>query len=186
MLRSLPSELRATAVLVERAMLRTWDASSGARRPLADVPRLPWLRFQRSRARLLEMAAAHTSPGGCLVYATCTIRVRENQNVVRRFLAAHADFFPGACTPSRGANHRRGRAVDVAAPRRDRPVSTRQSFDGALETEKRRTGSLAQPRFVAKATSHGEHRRLEGKSPYAGGSRGVEGPSAGSARRESA
>ncbi len=106
-LRSLPSELRATAVLV--------DAPCSALGTLRRGPDVRWrmspdslAAFPALQGALLEMAAAHTSPGGCLVYATCTIRVRENQNVVRRFLAAHADFFrepaplPAALTTGEG------------------------------------------------------------------------------------
>jgi 16S rRNA (cytosine967-C5)-methyltransferase len=90
-LRSLPSELRATAVLV--------DAPCSA---LGTLRRGPDARWRMSRdslsafpvlqGNLLEVAAAHTSPGGRLVYATCTIRARENQDVVQRFLAAHPEF----------------------------------------------------------------------------------------------
>lgn len=54
---------------------------------------------------LLETAALHVRPGGCLVYATCTISREENEEVVEAFLRAHpewrvaappADFPPAA------------------------------------------------------------------------------------------
>jgi 16S rRNA (cytosine967-C5)-methyltransferase len=37
--------------------------------------------------RILHNAAAYVKPGGALVYCTCTLCVRENQEVVSQFLA---------------------------------------------------------------------------------------------------
>ena len=47
--------------------------------------------IQRS---ILEHAAICVRPGGRLLYATCTIRSEENEDVVRRFLAEHDGFLP--------------------------------------------------------------------------------------------
>ena len=44
--------------------------------------------------RILEAQATHLRPGGVLVYATCTILKRENEDVVTAFLADHPDFSP--------------------------------------------------------------------------------------------
>lgn len=41
---------------------------------------------------LLDQFSAHVRPGGRLVYATCSLSQEENQQVVARFLATHADF----------------------------------------------------------------------------------------------
>jgi 16S rRNA (cytosine967-C5)-methyltransferase len=41
---------------------------------------------------ILERAAAHVRAGGRLVYATCTFRQEENEDVARAFEAAHPDF----------------------------------------------------------------------------------------------
>lgn len=41
---------------------------------------------------LLESAAAALKPGGALVYSTCTIHPRENQELVEAFVAAHPEF----------------------------------------------------------------------------------------------
>jgi 16S rRNA (cytosine967-C5)-methyltransferase len=42
--------------------------------------------------RILAAGAAALRPGGALVYATCTISPRENEQVVQRFLQAHTGF----------------------------------------------------------------------------------------------
>ena len=42
--------------------------------------------------RLLEAAAGYLKPGGFLCYTTCTVTHEENEDNVRRFLAAHPDF----------------------------------------------------------------------------------------------
>ena len=90
-LRALPQELRVMRVLV--------DAPCSALGTLRRGPDVRWRMspeslgaFPALQNELLDVAAAHTAPGGCLVYATCTIRARENEGVVRRFLAAHSEF----------------------------------------------------------------------------------------------
>lgn len=42
--------------------------------------------------RILSAGGAALKPGGALVYATCTISPRENEQVVEAFLASHAQF----------------------------------------------------------------------------------------------
>ncbi len=49
-------------------------------------------RLARLQGRLLEAAACQVRPGGILVYATCTLEPEENEDVVRSFLASHAEF----------------------------------------------------------------------------------------------
>lgn len=53
----------------------------------ADVAELNAL-----QARLLANAADAVMPGGTLVYATCSMFKRENQDLVGQFLAQHPDF----------------------------------------------------------------------------------------------
>lgn len=52
--------------------------------PLAGLPAV--------QGRILEAQAAHLRSGGVLVYSTCTILRRENEDVVTAFLAAHPEF----------------------------------------------------------------------------------------------
>ncbi len=44
------------------------------------------------QAAILARAAQAVAPGGRLLYATCTLRRRENEDQVEEFLAAHGDF----------------------------------------------------------------------------------------------
>lgn len=54
--------------------------------PLSGLPAV--------QRRILEAQATHVRPGGVLVYSTCTVLPRENEDVVRGFLAAHPEFSP--------------------------------------------------------------------------------------------
>jgi 16S rRNA (cytosine967-C5)-methyltransferase len=49
-------------------------------------------RLAHTQAAILEAGAAALRPGGTLVYSTCTLSPRENEEVVGAFLARHADF----------------------------------------------------------------------------------------------
>ncbi|MDO5141987.1 MAG: 16S rRNA (cytosine(967)-C(5))-methyltransferase RsmB [Eubacteriales bacterium] len=46
------------------------------------------------QARILQNCAQYVRPGGTLVYSTCTIIRRENEDVVRAFLAENTAFHP--------------------------------------------------------------------------------------------
>jgi len=56
----------------------------------AQPERIPEL--AELQLKLLTAGAAALKPGGALVYSTCTISPRENEQVVERFLGAHGDF----------------------------------------------------------------------------------------------
>lgn len=76
---------------------------------LGVLPRKPDLRWRQSengiaelcklQSQLLDAAASKLAPGGVLVYSTCTIGRQENQDVIRAFLARHADFALDDLTP---------------------------------------------------------------------------------------
>lgn len=46
----------------------------------------------KTQKRLLDVCSQYVKPGGTLVYATCTISKRENEDRVRAFLATHEMF----------------------------------------------------------------------------------------------
>lgn len=56
-------------------------------KPLDGLGRLPQV-----QGRILENAARYVRPGGVLLYSTCTILPRENQEVTEAFFARHRDF----------------------------------------------------------------------------------------------
>ena len=60
---------------------------------LGELEQLPAL--QRT---ILERAGEYVKPGGVLLYSTCTILRRENEEVVRWFLGNHPEFLP-ECLP---------------------------------------------------------------------------------------
>jgi 16S rRNA (cytosine967-C5)-methyltransferase len=70
---------------------------------LGVIRRQPDIRWQRSpqdfdgyqekQRVLLGTAAGLVAPGGVLVYATCSIDPRENEEVIGAFLHAHPEFF---------------------------------------------------------------------------------------------
>ena len=41
---------------------------------------------------ILAVVAEYVKPGGRLVYSTCTVLKRENENVANAFLARHPEF----------------------------------------------------------------------------------------------
>lgn len=67
-----------TGVMAKRADLR-WRRTPG------DVAAAAALQLQ-----LLTSCSALVSPGGCLVYSTCSLEPEENEGVVDAFLASHA------------------------------------------------------------------------------------------------
>jgi 16S rRNA (cytosine967-C5)-methyltransferase len=69
---------------------------------LGTLRRNPDLKYRQSAAGLVELnakqrailaaAAALVKPGGRLVYGTCSFLTEENEDIVKEFLASHADF----------------------------------------------------------------------------------------------
>lgn len=56
---------------------------------LEEISALPELQLS-----ILDNLAAYVKPGGILLYSTCTILKRENEDVAKRFLAHHPEFSP--------------------------------------------------------------------------------------------
>ena len=67
---------------------------------LDDLSRLP--QIQR---RILENVCRYVKPGGVLLYSTCTILPRENEEVVRNFLSGHCEFSAEAFDVPEGLEH---------------------------------------------------------------------------------
>jgi 16S rRNA (cytosine967-C5)-methyltransferase len=65
------------------------------------------------QGQLLDARAALVMPGGRLVYSTCTLLQKENEDVVSRFLAGHPEF---SLQSSAEILTRWGIAVDRSSP----------------------------------------------------------------------
>ena len=52
--------------------------------PLEELPRI--------QREILENVCRYVKPGGTLLYSTCTVLSRENEEVVSQFLTAHPEF----------------------------------------------------------------------------------------------
>lgn len=57
-----------------------------------------FMRYQQTQQELLEKASELVLPGGILVYATCSLEVEENQEVVEDFLTRHTNFVSTSCS----------------------------------------------------------------------------------------
>jgi 16S rRNA (cytosine967-C5)-methyltransferase len=75
------------------------DAPCSGLGTLRQHPEIRWRRTPRDldelaarQTRILESASGLVKDGGRLVYSTCTIARRENDDVVEAFLAAHPEF----------------------------------------------------------------------------------------------
>ena len=56
-----------------------------------DIKRLPEIQY-----KILNYAADYVKAGGTLLYSTCTVNRKENEEVADRFLAEHPEFVPCA------------------------------------------------------------------------------------------
>jgi 16S rRNA (cytosine967-C5)-methyltransferase len=72
-------------------------------------------RLSRVQTAILEQAAAHAKRGGRLLYVTCSTHPRENELVVKDFLAAHTHWraWPVALTAPEGSVMRIGEFVQT-------------------------------------------------------------------------
>ncbi len=89
--RAVPDGFRAARVLVDAPCSELGSLRRGPdlRWRLDPASFTPMPALQRA---LLETAAQHLAPGGRLVYATCTIRPEENDDVVADFERAHPEL----------------------------------------------------------------------------------------------
>ena len=92
---------------------------------------------------ILERALSHVRPGGILVYATCTFRREEDEDVALALEADHPELDPRRSAGTRRGAHRGRLPPHLAAPARDRRL-----LRGGLATER-----LSLP---PAARSHGE------------------------------
>ncbi len=69
-------------------------------------------RIVAKQERILEQYHAYVRSGGVLLYATCSLLPEENQRVIERFLARHAEFEPDPLAP---AFERYGIALPLSA-----------------------------------------------------------------------
>ena len=66
-----------------------------------DVSQLAGL--PRVQAAILENVSRYVRLGGVLLYSTCTVLKRENEDIVNAFLAAHPEFHPECFDAPEGA-----------------------------------------------------------------------------------
>lgn len=52
-----------------------------------DIDRLPEIQYE-----ILKASSAYLKSGGVLVYSTCTLNKRENENVVDKFISEHTEY----------------------------------------------------------------------------------------------
>lgn len=58
-------------------------------KPESEIAKLPELQLE-----LIGTLSRYVKPGGILLYSTCTLLQRENEEVVEAFLKTHQDFYP--------------------------------------------------------------------------------------------
>ena len=59
--------------------------------------------LQALQRKILGTVEAYVKPGGTLVYSTCTVLRRENEDIVNAFLEAHPEFHPECFDAPEGA-----------------------------------------------------------------------------------
>jgi 16S rRNA (cytosine967-C5)-methyltransferase len=119
-------QLQAQLVVADGA---EWDAQGGFDRILLDAPcsglgvirrhpDIKWLRrasdienLQTQQQRLLQRAWQLLAPGGVMLYATCSVLKRENQQQIEDFLVRHADAEEWAIDAEWGRRCMPGRQV---------------------------------------------------------------------------
>lgn len=68
--------------------------------------------LEKVQAQILENASRCVRPGGILVYSTCTVRKAENEEIIKRFLAAHPEFILDSLKGDLGEKLEQGRKAE--------------------------------------------------------------------------
>ena len=68
-------------------------------KPESDAQKLPEIQFE-----ILKTSAGYLKAGGILVYSTCTLRKKENEEVAERFLSECRDFEPAGLSGFEGSS----------------------------------------------------------------------------------
>ncbi|SHO49055.1 16S rRNA (cytosine(967)-C(5))-methyltransferase RsmB [Desulfopila aestuarii] len=118
---NLQEYLRTSRLQFDRVLI---DAPCSGTGVIGRHPDIRWNRqpddligYQLEQLDLLDNAAELVAPEGVIVYATCSIEIEENQQVMERFLAAHPGFSLTSCRgylPETAVGFLEG---DVFAPR---------------------------------------------------------------------
>ncbi len=86
------------------------------------------LRYQQIQRDILDKASELVTPGGILVYATCSLEDEENQQVIEQFLSQHQDFISTSCSDYLPEKAKQFTEGDFFCPR---PASTIDGFFAA-------------------------------------------------------
>ena len=80
------------------------DAPCSGTGTLARNPEIKWrlkvedlLRLQKYQVEILRAAMKHVSPGGRIVYSTCSLEPEENEEVIQKALAGESSFRVADC-----------------------------------------------------------------------------------------
>jgi 16S rRNA (cytosine967-C5)-methyltransferase len=80
------------------------DAPCTGTGTLARNPEIKWrlkpedlLRSQKYQVEILQAAMKHVSPGGRIVYSTCSLELEENEEVIQKALAGDSSFRVADC-----------------------------------------------------------------------------------------
>lgn len=95
------------AKMFDRILLDAPCSSDGPYQPLEDDKTYKWYSGEKSQSKavlqyeMLEQARKMLADNGRIVYSTCSVSRRENEDVVAKFLKTHPEFqlLPSPVTP---------------------------------------------------------------------------------------
>ena len=97
-------------------------------KPLEDSASMPAI-----QAAILENLSQYVKPGGVIVYSTCTVLGRENEDVVKAFLRAHAEFSAEGFTLPNGETAADGYMYILAGYSRYRRIFCQQAKEKQMK-----------------------------------------------------